>query len=241
MVSLALWGHMKACPTSLTGVDAFSCAQRLRPYICPTSPQLLGEPPCTYGGIPDRTFKQQGTKELQPDGRSALWACGARLTLRKTKHMQEKALSIISGCNHQRGPSRVTCLAELMLWKTPGFCEEHAVHLIYLCHQTENFKYCDQDAQINNLPSGPRVPKNYVDFKWLCISHSRLVIFSLLTVTMCFLTHTLTIFYFLKPQSFPNQNHALAAMCCRKAGLSKNACLGSLNTQLLLFSALCAD
>lgn len=63
-------------------------------------------------------------------------------------------------------------------------------------------------------------------------SHSRLVIFSLLTVAMCFLTHTLTIFYFLKPQSFPNQNHARAAMCrcCRKAEPLKNACLGSLKS-----------
>lgn len=154
--------------------------------------------------------------------------------LYKPKHTQDDAPTIVSGCSHEPGAG--TCLEELILWKTPAFSEDHAVHPIYL-YQTENFKYCDQDAQINNLPSGLRVPRNYVDLKWLCISHSRLAIFSLLTVTMCFLTHTLTIFYFLKPQSLPNQNRALVAMCrcCRKAALSQNACFGSLNMQLVLF------
>lgn len=110
------------------------------------------------------------------------------------------------------------------------------------CSSPNLFVWSDQVTlniviQMHRLSLCPRVPKNYVDLKWLCISHSRLVIFSLLTVTMCFLTHTLTIFYFLKPQSFPNQNHAGAAMCtgCRKAEPLKNACLGAFVLQLLFF------
>lgn len=69
-------------------------------------PQLLGEPHCTYGGIPDTTLKQQGTKQQQPGSWSflvkkqagqrlssrfliplALWDCRARLySRRKLKH-----------------------------------------------------------------------------------------------------------------------------------------------------------
>lgn len=41
---------------------------RLPPLLPPPfAPQLLREPRCTYGGIPDTTLKQQGTKQQQPD------------------------------------------------------------------------------------------------------------------------------------------------------------------------------
>lgn len=82
-------------------VTAPRMAQRLPPLLPPPTsvcPQLLGEPQCTYGGIPDTTLKQQGTKQQQPDSWSclvkeqagqrsssrllippALWGCRARL------------------------------------------------------------------------------------------------------------------------------------------------------------------
>lgn len=37
------------------------------PPLPPFAPQLLSEPRCTSGGIPDTTLKQQGTKPQQPD------------------------------------------------------------------------------------------------------------------------------------------------------------------------------
>lgn len=48
-------------------VTALRMAQRLHPASTSVCPQLLGEPQCTYGGIPDTTLKQQGTKQQQPD------------------------------------------------------------------------------------------------------------------------------------------------------------------------------
>lgn len=79
----------------------------LPPTSTSVCPQLLGEPQCTYGGIPDTTLKQQGTKQQQPDSWSflvkeqagqrsssrllippALWDCRARLYSQcKAKHM----------------------------------------------------------------------------------------------------------------------------------------------------------
>lgn len=92
-------------------------------YVCP---QLLGEPQCTYGGIPDTTLKQQGTKQQQPDSWSclvkkqagqrssiqlliplALLDCRARLYSQcKLKHMP-RAWRIASVLGHERALSPV--------------------------------------------------------------------------------------------------------------------------------------
>lgn len=101
----SFWG---ACDSAEDGPKASPYTPP--PPLHPTSvcPQLLGEPQCTYGGIPDTTLKQQGTKQQQPDSWSclvkgqagqrsssrllippALWDCRARLYSQcKAKHMQ---------------------------------------------------------------------------------------------------------------------------------------------------------
>lgn len=70
-----LWWGLWQMTSSLFGerVTALRMPQRPPSLQPPTSvcPQLLGEPQCTYGGIPDTTLKQQGTKQQQPDS----WSC----------------------------------------------------------------------------------------------------------------------------------------------------------------------
>lgn len=68
------WGlwQMTSCPF---GGDVRQCWGWPKgfTFLPPTSvcPQLLGEPWCTCGGIPDTTLTQQGTKQEQPHS----WSC----------------------------------------------------------------------------------------------------------------------------------------------------------------------
>lgn len=105
------------------------------------SPQLLGEPQCTYGGIPDTTLKQQATKQQRPDGRSclikeqagqrlpsrflipsALWECRPRLYSRyKAEHMR-----------HSQSVHHFSASMTAVLEVKSKSSQEHSRELLYL-------------------------------------------------------------------------------------------------------------